>query len=329
MEPDVALERQRREGGRIVMWASREPQGFRDRCVAQGAPLVRMEDGFLRSVGLGANLEPPSSLVLDHSGVYYDPGQPSDLETILQTAEFSDELIEQARALRRLVISARLSKYNVGSANVASVFAPAGDRLRVLVPGQVENDASVLRGGGKVKDNLALLRAAREQRPEAFIVYKPHPDVEAGLRPGRIDEAEALRIADAVAPKSSIAHLLDHAQEVHTLTSLAGFEALLRETPVTVYGLPFYAGWGLTLDRESIPRRTRRLKLDELAAGTLVLYPRYVHRPSLWPCTGADVVRELSFSLLATDPVGLIKKHRTRVLLGRWVGSNRGRQRAT
>jgi capsular polysaccharide export protein len=320
MDPDTALARQRDQGGRIVIWASREPEGFAGRCAAQDAPLVRMEDGFLRSVGLGANLEAPSSLVLDRQGIYYDPSRPSDLETLLETADFGPELLDQARRLRELITAARLSKYNVGSDDVAPLFAAAGARRRVLVPGQVENDASVVRGGGAVRDNLALLRAAREARPDAFIVFKTHPDVEAGLRPGRIEPADALRYADVIASKTSIAHLLDEVQEVHTLTSLCGFEALLKGLDVATYGLPFYSGWGLTRDIETCPRRQRQLKLDELVAGVLVLYPRYVHRPSLWPCAPEDIVRQLSFSLLAADPVGLIKRRRAQGLIGHWLG---------
>ena len=318
MDADEALKRQRDEGGRIVAWASRAPDDLEARCAAQGAALIRMEDGFIRSVGLGANLSPPSSLVLDRRGIYYDPGQPSDLEHILQTAEFPPELTAQAAELRGLIISSGLSKYNVGAPEVAELFAGAGERRRILVPGQVANDASVVRGGGAIRDNLALLKAARAARPDAFIVYKTHPDVEAGLRPGVIDSAETLRFADAIAYKASIAGLLNQVHEVHTLTSLAGFEALMRKLAVVVYGLPFYAGWGLTEDRERCQRRTRQLTLDELLAGALILYPRYVHRPSLAPCEGADVARQLSFSLLASDPLGLLQRRRTRVLLSHW-----------
>lgn len=320
MDADEALKRQGEQGGRIAVWASREPEGFSERCAAQGASLIRMEDGFIRSVGLGANLAPPSSLVLDSRGIYYDPGQPSDLEHILQTAELPPELTRQAAGLRALITSSGLSKYNVGAPEIGELFAGAGDRRRILVPGQVANDASVVRGGGAVRDNLALLKAARAARPDAFIVYKTHPDVEAGLRSGAIDSVEVRRLADAVAYKASIASLLNQVHEVHTLTSLAGFEALMRELQVVTYGLPFYAGWGITEDRERCQRRTRRLALDELVAGALILYPRYVHRPSLAPCDAADVARQLSFSLLASDPLGLLQRRRTRVLLSHWFG---------
>jgi len=65
-----------------------------------------------------------------------------------------------------------------------------------------------------------------------------------------------------------------------TLTSLSGFDALLRGKAVTTYGLPFYAGWGLTTDMafaatSCFARRTRQLSLDELVAATLLRYPVY------------------------------------------------------
>jgi capsular polysaccharide export protein len=320
MSPEIALKRQARHGGRIVAWASREPEGFAARCAAQGAELVRLEDGFLRSVGLGANLELPASLVLDRSGIYYDPAGPSDIETLLQTAEVSDDLRSRAAELRRLITDSRVSKYNVGSADLGGVMAGAEGRLKVLVPAQVANDASVVKGGGRVHDNLGLLEAAREARPDAFIVFKPHPDVEAGIRPGAVPESEVLAYADAIAAKASIAHLLDEVDEVHTLTSLAGFEALLKGRRVATYGLPFYAGWGITQDRERCARRTRRLTLDELVAGALILYPRYVHRPSGWPCDAEHVVRQLAISLRQTDATGLLRRRRTDTLLRQHLG---------
>jgi len=320
MNPEIALKRQARQGGRIVAWASREPEGFDARCRAQDAQLVRLEDGFLRSVGLGANLELPSSLVLDRQGIYYDPSGPSDIETLLQTAAFSDELRGRAARLRQLITASRISKYNVGSADLGDVMSGAEGRLKLLVPAQVANDASVVKGGGRVHDNLGLLEAVREARPDAFIVFKPHPDVEAGIRPGAVPEAEVLAYADAIAAKASIAHLLDEVDEVHTLTSLAGFEALLKGRRVATYGLPFYAGWGITEDRERCPRRTRRLSLDELVAGALILYPRYVHRPSGWPCEPEDVVRQLAISLRQTDATGLLRRRRTDTLLRQHLG---------
>jgi capsular polysaccharide export protein len=292
LDPAEALGRQAREGGRIVAWSSRAPPDLPARCAAQGAAFWRLEDGFLRSVGLGAAMTPPFSLVTDRTGVYYDPSGPSDLEALLETSPFGPEMLEEAAALRRLIVDAGLSKYNVGTVR-PDAFAEARGRLGVLVPGQVADDASVRLGGGEVRDNLGLLRAVRAAHPDAFIVFKPHPDVEAGLRPGRLQRGAVLELADAIATDTTMPALLAGADALHTLTSLAGFEALLRGVPVHVYGQPFYAGWGLTKDACTFPRRTRRLSVEALTAGVLLAYPRYADPRSGWPCSALDAAKLL------------------------------------
>jgi len=151
------------------------------------------------------------------------------------------------------------------------------------------------RGGSRLGGNLALLRAVRAEQPDAVILYKPHPDVEAGMRRGTIPAAEARRLADAVLTGTPIAALYDMVEEVHCIASLAGFEALLRGRRVVTHGRPFYAGWGLTTDRDPPPRRGRHLTLDELVAGALILYPRY------WdPVTGLPCAPELLLERFAT-----------------------------
>jgi capsular polysaccharide export protein len=82
--------------------------------------------------------------------------------------------------------------------------------------------------------------------------------------------------------------------EVHTLTSLCGFEALLRGKRVVVYGQPFYAGWGLTIDLAPIARRQRHLSLDQLVAGALILYPRYLDPLTQRRCTPETAIDRLS-----------------------------------
>lgn len=248
-----------------------------------GAPVavapIRLEDGFLRSVGLGADLVRPLSWVADDLGIYYDATRPSRLETLLRETRFDTPLLERARALRERIVAAGLTKYNVG----AGIWQhpPRAKRL-VLVPGQVEDDASIAWGAAGLRSNLALLRAVREADPDAWLVYKPHPDVVAGLRRCGDGESQAGRWCDEIVTDAPIHELLDAADRVHVLTSLAGFEALLRGKGVTTWGCPFYAGWGLTDDRAHAPevwsRRGRSLSIDELVAAALILYPAYVSR---------------------------------------------------
>ena len=279
-DPDKAASRARAGRGRMVMWASRDAAAAERAAQRAGAPLARLEDGFLRSVGLGAAFIEALSLVLDDTGIYYDPSAPSDLETLLRDAEISPELAARAAALRRRLVAENVTKYNVGVD--AARVVPEG-RTGVLVPGQVEDDASILRGAGAVRTNRDLLAAVRRRRPDAFIVYKPHPDVVAGYRRGAAPPQD-LALADAVVVEGSIAALYPQCSALETMTSLSGFEALLRGLSVTTHGAPFYAGWGLTEDLAPHPRRGVSRTLDELVAATLVLYPLYRDTVSGLPC---------------------------------------------
>jgi capsular polysaccharide export protein len=274
--------------GAIAGWASRLPAGLAEAAARHGVPLIRVEDGFVRSVGLGADFLPPASVVFDRSGMYYDPRTRSDLEILLREAEFTPALLARATRLAAQLVARGITKYNLAGSG-AAVAVPPGVR-KILVPGQVEDDLSIEFGGGDIRTNLALLAEARSANPDAYILYKPHPDVMAGHRKGAVPAIEARRFADAVVEDASTASLLDSVDELHTMTSLAGFEALLRGRRVVVYGRPFYAGWGLTVDR--LPQdRGRRLSLDELVAGVLILYPRYLDPLTGLPC-GPEIIIE-------------------------------------
>lgn len=291
--PAAALREATLEGRRIVIWAAREPAGFAGAAASKGAAIIRMEDGFLRSVGLGSNHVGGSSLVVDEQGIYFDPRSPSALETLLQEGITDAALLTRASALRQLLVQQGLTKYNTGSRTPQVITARQG-QPRILVPGQVENDASLRLGAPAMRGNLELLQKVRAAHPQAFIIYKPHPDTEAGTRPGRLKDRIVLRHANQIVRGVSVTALFPHIDAVHTMTSLVGFEALLREVPVFTWGQPFYAGWGLTHDQLPNPRRTRRLSLDELVAAVLIRYPLYLHPDTGLPCEAEDIARHLA-----------------------------------
>jgi capsular polysaccharide export protein len=280
------------------------------------APTLHLEDGFLRSVGLGANLIEPLSWVVDRRGIYYDSSAPSDLEHFLAGHGFEPHERRRAQALRERIVAAGLTKYNLQAEPWRRPPRVEG-RPVVLVPGQVPGDASIRYGvpaDSPVRSNADLLAAVREAQPEAYVLYKPHPDVVAGLRHGGVGERHCPGLADEVLLHGAMDHLLGVVDGVHVLTSLTGFEALLRHRPVHVHGLPFYAGWGLTHDRLRCPRRGRGLQLDELVFGALIQYPIYVCRRS-----GDHIPPELALDQLLdwrsqpAQPLGLRRR-----LLRRW-----------
>ena len=265
---------------RLMVWAGKATPEMGD--------VVRVEDGFLRSRGLGAELIPPLSLVTDTSGIYYDPTSPSDLEQLIaDSPSLSNAARDRAKTVIRAVTASKLSKYNLQRDT-----PQLPDGHRILVPGQVEDDASIRLGTLDVTTNRDLLLAARDARPDAVILYKPHPDVEAGLRDG--DVADATEIADMVVQNGDPIALIDAVREVWTMTSLLGFEALLRGVPVTCLGQPFYSGWGLTTDRHPHPRRTARPDLTALAHAALIDYPRYFDPKSGLACPVEVIIERLA-----------------------------------
>lgn len=274
---DEALATAKSLNARLAVWAAKCTDGDAAKACKAGVPLLRVEDGFIRSIGLGSDYETPYSLVTDSEGIYYDPAGPSDLEGILNRiasdpAAYAWELA-RARRLRHFIVSRGITKYNLPVKPVR-LAAPAGKRV-VLVIGQTDGDASVVRGRGVVQTNTELLQVVRQKRTEAYVVYLEHPDVADGNRPGRIDSTVLKACTDEVLTGMAAVALLGSVDEVHVLTSLTGFEALLRGIPVVTYGRPFYAGWGLTEDALAFPRRTSGLSLEGLVAGTLILYSTY------------------------------------------------------
>ncbi len=276
-EDDAA--RARATGRPRMVWASKaEPDD----------DATRVEDGFLRSRGLGAELVPPLSLVTDDLGIYYDPSRPSRLEDMIaRRATLRPDQELRARRLIAALTQGGVTKYNLGG---TLPDLPPG-RL-VLVPGQVEDDASIRLGAGAVRTNRDLLDAARAANPDAVILYKPHPDVEADLRPGAVD---AGGLADIVLDRADPAALVARVDAVWTMTSGLGFEALLRGVAVTCLGAPFYAGWGLTTDLGPVPERRRaRPSLEGLVHAALIDYPRYHDPVTDRPCPVEVAVARLS-----------------------------------
>ncbi len=265
-----------------MVWAGKATVGQGD--------AVKVEDGFLRSRGLGAALVPPLSLVTDDLGIYYDPARPSRLEKWIETRATlrPDQEMRAARLIKSLTDNG-VSKYNLGGAPVLEGL-PEGRRL--LVCGQVGDDASIRCGTTDISSNQALLDAVRAAHPDAVILYKPHPDVEAGLRNGALTTPEQ---ADLIIGGTDPAALLREVDEVHTMTSLIGFEALLRGVPVTTYGVPFYAGWGLTRDLGDVPPRRRALPaIEGLVHACLIDYPRYFDPLTSLPCPVEVAVERLA-----------------------------------
>lgn len=231
-----------------------------------GSVLI-VEAGFIWGTGIGANDEPGLSIIIDDKAAYYDATRESRLAWLLNSAwAISDAELERSRAALELLRQTRVTKYN--HAPVGRRPLPDATQKRLLLIDQRYGDLSVVMGMADEKSFIGMLREAVDQHPNWEIVVKQHPDATvAGMRSYLTDEViqnvagdtPVTVITDEVNPYD----LFDVVDKVFVVTSGMGFEALIAGKEVHCFGMPFYAGWGITHDRLPSPRRRSR-KLEEI-----------------------------------------------------------------
>lgn len=259
---------------------------------AHNLPYVAVEKGFLCSL---RPEDESCSLVADATGMHYDASRPSDLENLLNdTGWESPALLTEARAAMNAVLRHGLSKYNMAPDAPPFLLTTPGQRQRILVIDQPVGDHTIAPGQAVGDTFLNMLEQARRHHPGAALFVKSHPDTVPGRKVGHLPrvarECGAVLVPGNVSPLS----LLAQADEVYTVTSHMGFEALMLGKPVHCFGLPFYAGWGLTRDAMRCSRRARRRTVEELFAAAYLLYARYVNPVTGLPCSAREAIRLLA-----------------------------------
>lgn len=244
---------------------------------ANDCQLIRVEDGFVRSFGLGVDHIPPRSICFDNSSIYFNAEEESDLEKIIKNKNnfLNKKILSDAKRYRDLFIKNEITKYNVSTTCKADkLYKNKHNQLRILCVGQCEKDASIAYGSPIVKTNLDLCKIARKENPSAQIIFKQHPD--------EIDKIEITNLISKycniiITESMSINDSLRDVDIVYTISSLFGFEALIRNVKVRTLGIPFYAGYGLTSDYVICKRRNISLNLDEIFALVYLVYPIYIN----------------------------------------------------
>lgn len=282
----------------VIAWQYKGLPFLKDWCRRRNIPFRYCEDGFVRSLALGAQKTPPLSLAFDRQDMYFNAQQPSDLETMLGCSPLLHDPIIIGRAAEAMdaLLASKLSKYNLGRQSKPTAIYGAKKRKRILVIGQVERDASIVYGCARREfRNNDLVWLARLENPDAQIIYKPHPEVMHKTAEAISDPQLVSGAADILTADISLSDAFETIDHVYTITSLAGFEALMRGIKVTCVGCPFYSGWGLTDDRQPNPRRTRRLTIEQVFAAAYLLYPKYLD-----PVLKEPIEFERAIEILAT-----------------------------
>ncbi|MEO0634763.1 MAG: capsular polysaccharide biosynthesis protein, partial [Pseudomonadota bacterium] len=256
----------------VGIWGN-SPTAHRGLSVAakRNTPVLRIEDAFLRSLFPGRAGAPPLGLLMDRKGAHFDPAQPSDLEHLLATHPLDDTaILNRARGCIARIQEAHLSKYTAFDPETP-VPAPG----YVLVIDQTRGDASVTASGADRNRFLEMLFVARDEHPGARIVIKSHPETAQGYRSGYFSQEDAAENVEFLREAVSPWALFEGAIAVYTVSSGLGFEAMLTGHKPRVFGQPFYAGWGLSVDEFPVQRRQRALTRAQLFAGAMILYPKW------------------------------------------------------
>ncbi|MCG4110365.1 capsular polysaccharide biosynthesis protein, partial [Campylobacter jejuni] len=237
------------------------------------AKFILLEDGFIRSLNLGVENSPSFSMVKDDIGIYYDATAPSKLENLLNTYEFKDEEIKQAKKAIELIKKYKISKYNNNLDIPDDYFQK--DEKRVLIITQTANDASLEFGLAKDFKTVDMIKDAVKENPKSKIYIKIHPDVLSGKKQSDLDINSLPKECILITENFNPIALLEFFDKVYTKTSGMGFEALMQECECICYGMPFYAGWGLTKDKLECKRRMQKRSLEEVFYAAYILYSEY------------------------------------------------------
>ena len=135
--------------------------------------VIFVEDGFIRSVGLGAEATKPVSWIFDDKGIYFNSKSSSQLEEILSTIELTTEQDSRIKKIHDQILVGNLTKYNLRKTEKKLEYDPEN----ILVLGQVDDDLSIKYGSQQIKKNIQLLQEVRNDFPKKNILYKPHPDL--------------------------------------------------------------------------------------------------------------------------------------------------------
>jgi capsular polysaccharide export protein len=243
---------------------------------------ILLEDGFIRSLGLGVNGSPSFSLVKDDVGIYYDATASSKLENILNSYDFSADkkLMNDAKEAIALIKKHHISKYNNAldiSKEMALKYHLQEEQKRVLVIAQTAGDASLKYGMLKNFSTDEIIESAINENRDSKVYIKIHPDVLSGKKKSDINIEKFRDKCTIITENINPISLLKNFSKIYTKTSGMGFEALLVGCECVCYGMPFYAGWGITDDRTVCKRRKRELSVEEIFAGAYILYTSYTN----------------------------------------------------
>ena len=200
--------------------------------------------------------------------------------------------MQTAKDAIALMVEHHISKYN-HAPDIEENYFPNDGKKRILIMAQTLGDMSLKYGLAESFSTDELIQSAYDENPDAHLYLKIHPDVLSGKKSSDIDIEKAHLTCKVIYDDVNPISLLKCVDKVYTKTSQMGFEALLLGKECVSFGMPFYAGWGLTDDRAKCERRNRKLSVEEVFAGAYILYSRYYNPYRQQPSNVIDTIKTI------------------------------------
>lgn len=248
----------------------------------------RVEDKYHKSIGF----------TIDDITHYVDCSTASRLELMLNDKNLiiSDEQKQRARKCMDKILETHLSKYNN-----QPIFEPEIGRQgvpKVLVVDQSFGDWSILKGGGSEEIFKIMLEKAIKENPDADIIVKTHPDTMSGTRGGYYTSLKSHDNVYTMTEPINPISLVKYCDKVYVCTTQLGMEALICGKEVHTFGIPFYSGWGLTIDYQDCERRTNKRSVEELFYIAYIMYSHYVNPDKK---SGCEIEEAMDYLLRLRD----------------------------
>jgi capsular polysaccharide export protein len=244
-------------------------------------PILRLKDGIF--AGYSNKKSSYSLYYAFESDVYYNLKKESNIESLLRSYWVpSEEEWQTAHLAIEMINKYGITKYSEYPHISESAMRGVGYE-NILLVDQPIDDESVLLGNADEQTFNDMLLYAFDNYQYANIYVKLHPDTIDGKKEGYLqkllvkhglNDHPSIKLIDTHCNITSLFHFIN---DIFVVTSQVGFEALLRNKNVRCFGTPFYSGWGLTTDMQTLSESKPQRSLMDLFIALVLQHTLYLN----------------------------------------------------
>ena len=254
-----------------------------NKIINQDNKFFLFEDGFIRSITGYDNRQKKDeyskgiSFVIDDLTCYYDFNKPSRIEQMLNDKNLiiTEKEKQRAKDLIKLINDNKIMRYN--SYPIYKPEIGRKGKKKVLIFDQSYDDEySIYKTNSNDETYKKMFESALNENPNYDIIIRidqHNIDKKFSSFLTKVKEKDNIY---KVYGNISAPCLIDMCDKIYVCNTSLGLFSLMKNKEVHIFGLPFYANWGLSIDDKICPRRKNKRTIEELVYITFMLYTYYV-----------------------------------------------------